>query len=105
MPAPRCHYPARVKSTPLLQAIARVNRIHEDKEFGYLSIRGSAWGVDQSVTMYAHSRGLRGRSDGHVESVHAEWRNCPKRYSDLWDLFQGSQEQLWTKWIMKCGWQ
>ncbi len=74
----------------LLQAIARVNRLHENKEFGfivdYVSVLGE---LDNALTMYSAFEGFD-ESDlvGTITSINSEIEKLPSRYSDLWDLFK-----------------
>ena len=74
----------------LLQAIARVNRLHEGKEFGYIIDYASVLGeLDNALTMYSAFEGFD-ESDlvGTLTSINSEIEKLPGRYSDLWDLFK-----------------
>jgi len=74
----------------LLQAIARVNRIHEGKEFGYIVDYSNVLGeLDKALTMYSAFEGFD-ESDlvGTLTSINSEIEKLPGRYSDLWDLFK-----------------
>ncbi|MDW7731167.1 MAG: type I restriction endonuclease subunit R [Methanolobus sp.] len=74
----------------LLQAIARVNRIHEGKEFGFIVDYASILGeLDKALTMYSAFEGFD-ESDlaGTLGSINREIEKLPGRYSDLWDLFK-----------------
>ncbi|AFV24443.1 type I site-specific deoxyribonuclease, HsdR family [Methanolobus psychrophilus R15] len=74
----------------LLQAIARVNRIHEGKEFGFIVDYASILGeLDKALTMYSAFEGFD-ESDlaGTLSSINREVEKLPGRYSDLWDLFK-----------------
>ncbi|KAF1082454.1 MAG: Type I restriction-modification system, restriction subunit R [Candidatus Rifleibacterium amylolyticum] len=74
----------------LLQAIARVNRLHEGKEFGYIVDYASVLGeLDKALTMYSAFEGFD-ESDlaGTLTSINSEIDKLPNRYSDLWDLFK-----------------
>jgi len=74
----------------LLQAIARVNRLHEGKEFGYIIDYASVLGeLDKALTMYSAFEGFD-ESDlvGTLTSINSEIEKLPGRYSDLWDLFK-----------------
>lgn len=74
----------------LLQAIARVNRLHEGKEFGFIVDYASVLGeLDKALTMYSAFEGFD-ESDlvGTLTSINSEIENLPSRYSDLWDLFK-----------------
>lgn len=74
----------------LLQAIARVNRIHEKKEFGYIIDYASILGeLDTALTMYSALEGFdESDLDGTLKSVNEEIEKLPQRYSELWDIFK-----------------
>lgn len=74
----------------LLQAIARVNRLHEGKEFGFIVDYASVLGeLDKALTMYSAFEGFD-ESDlvGTMTSINSEIEKLRGRYSDLWDLFK-----------------
>ncbi|WP_321429211.1 type I restriction endonuclease subunit R [uncultured Methanolobus sp.] len=74
----------------LLQAIARVNRIHENKEFGFIIDYASILGeLDKALIMYSAFEGFD-ESDlaGTLSSINREIEKLPERYSNLWDLFK-----------------
>jgi len=74
----------------LLQAIARVNRLCEGKEFGFIVDYASVLGeLDKALTMYSAFEGFD-ESDlvGTLTSINSEIEKLPERYSDLWDLFK-----------------
>jgi type I restriction enzyme R subunit len=74
----------------LLQAIARVNRLHEGKEFGFIVDYASVLGeLDKALTMYSAFEGFD-EPDlvGTLTSINSEIEKLPSRYSDLWDLFK-----------------
>jgi type I restriction enzyme R subunit len=74
----------------LLQAIARVNRLHEGKEFGFIVDYASVLGeLDKALTAYSAFEGFD-ESDlvGTLTSINGEIEKLPDRYSDLWDLFK-----------------
>lgn len=74
----------------LLQAIARVNRLHEGKDFGFIVDYASVLGeLDKALTMYSAFEGFD-ESDlvGTLTSINSEVEKLPGRYSDLWDLFK-----------------
>lgn len=74
----------------LLQAIARVNRLYEGKEFGYIVDYASVLGeLDKALTMYGALEEFDENDlAGTLTSVDAEVEKLPQRYSDLWDLFK-----------------
>lgn len=74
----------------LLQAIARVNRLHDGKEFGFIVDYASVLGeLDKALTMYSAFEGFD-ESDlvGTLTSISSEIEKLPDRYSDLWELFK-----------------
>lgn len=74
----------------LLQAIARVNRLHEGKDFGFIIDYASSLGeLDKALTMYSAFEGFD-ESDlvGTLSSINCEIEKLPERYSNLWDLFK-----------------
>ncbi|MBI4682139.1 MAG: type I restriction endonuclease subunit R [Nitrospirae bacterium] len=86
-----------LKEHTLLQAIARVNRLYPEKEFGYIVDYVSILGeLDQALTMYAEA-GLTGFDEedleGTLASVQEEVAKLPQIYSDLWDIFKEVKNQ------------
>lgn len=74
----------------LLQAIARVNRLYEGKEFGFIVDYASVLGeLDKALIMYSAFEGFD-ESDivGTLTSINSEIEKLPERYSALWDLFK-----------------
>ena len=79
-----------LKEHTLLQAIARVNRLHENKEFGFIIDYASVLGeLDKALTMYSAFEGFD-ESDlvGTLTSINSEIEKLPGLYSDLWDIFK-----------------
>ena len=74
----------------LLQAIARVNRLHEGKDFGYIVDYASVLGeLDKALTIYDAFEGFDEEDLlGTLASVSEEVQMLPQRYSDLWDVFR-----------------
>lgn len=75
----------------LLQAIARVNRLHEGKDFGYIL---DYWGVlgelDQALTSYSALADFEeGDVTGSIRSVREEVDKLGQHHTDLWDVFTG----------------
>lgn len=79
-----------MKEHTLLQAVARVNRIHEDKEFGFIvDYVGLLGELDKALTMYSAFDGFdEADIEGALTSVVVEIERLPQLYSDLWDLFK-----------------
>ncbi|GLI38693.1 type I restriction endonuclease subunit R [Geobacter hydrogenophilus] len=79
-----------LKEHTLLQAIARVNRLCEAKEFGYvIDYVGLLGELDKALTMYGAFEGFDEEDlQGTLTSINAEIGKLPQRYSDLWDIFK-----------------
>lgn len=74
----------------LLQAIARVNRLHEGKDFGYIVDYSNILGeLDKALTMYDAFEGFdEDDLTGTLMSVNEEIAKLPQHYSELWDIFK-----------------
>lgn len=74
----------------LLQAIARVNRLHEGKDFGYIVDYSNILGeLDKALTMYDAFEGFdEDDLAGTLMSVNEEISKLPQHYSELWDIFK-----------------
>lgn len=74
----------------LLQTIARVNRLYEGKDFGYIIDYASVLGeLDKALTMYEAFEGYDEEDlAGTLTSINVEVAKLPQRYSELWDLFK-----------------
>ncbi|MBN2104084.1 type I restriction endonuclease subunit R [bacterium] len=74
----------------LLQAIARVNRIHENKEFGYVvDYVGLLGKLDEALTMYSALENFdEADLAGALLAIDKEIEKLPQKHSDLWDLFK-----------------
>ena len=74
----------------LLQAIARVNRVYRDKEFGYIiDYNNVLKELDTALTMYDVLQDFD--EDDLAESltsINEETDRLPQRHSDLWDIFK-----------------
>ncbi|MBI5589377.1 MAG: type I restriction endonuclease subunit R [Deltaproteobacteria bacterium] len=79
-----------LKEHTLLQAIARVNRLSENKEYGFVvDYVGLLGELDKTLTMYAAFEGFdEGDLNGTLTSINAEIEKLPQRYSDLCDIFK-----------------
>jgi type I restriction enzyme R subunit len=84
----------RLREHALLQAIARVNRLHENKDFGYiLDYRGVLEDLDQALSVYAalpefDQDDLKWYAET-LRTIDEEVAKLPQRHSDLWDVFRG----------------
>jgi len=79
----------------LLQAIARVNRVYEGKDYGYIVDYASVLGeLDKALTMYSAFEGFDEEDlVGTLASINSEVEKLPQRYSDLWDIFKEIKNQ------------
>ena len=80
----------RLKEHALLQAIARVNRIHEGKDHGYiLDYRGVLEDLDKALDFYADLSEFDHQDlAGAVTAIEQVCETLPQRHSHLWDVFK-----------------
>lgn len=74
----------------LLQAIARVNRIYADKEFGYIiDYYGVIENLDDALQMYSSFEEFDDEDlAGTLTNISDEIKKLPQKHSDLWDIFK-----------------
>lgn len=74
----------------LLQTIARVNRLYEGKEFGYIiDYCGVLKRLDEALDLYSSLAEFDAADvEGVVTDVSEEVKRLPQRHSDLWDVFK-----------------
>jgi len=74
----------------LLQTIARVNRLYEGKDFGYvIDYCGVLKRLDEALDLYGSLEEFAAADvEGVVTDVSDEVRRLPQRHSDLWDVFK-----------------
>jgi type I restriction enzyme R subunit len=79
-----------LKEHTLLQAIARVNRLHEGKEYGFIIDYANVLGeLDKALTMYSAFEGFDELDiAGALTSIEGEIEKLPGRYSEVWDIFK-----------------
>lgn len=79
-----------LQSHKLLQAIARVNRIYPDKEFGYIiDYYGVIENLDDALQMYASFEDFDEEDlAGTLTNISDEIKKLPQKHSDLWDIFK-----------------
>lgn len=79
-----------LQSHKLLQAIARVNRIYPDKEFGYIiDYYGVIANLDDALHMYSSLDDFDDEDlVGTLTNIADEINKLPQKHSDLWDLFK-----------------
>lgn len=74
----------------LLQAIARVNRIYPDKEFGYIiDYYGVIENLDDALQLYSSFEDFDEEDlAGTLTNISEEIKKLPQKHSDLWDIFK-----------------
>lgn len=79
-----------LKSHKLLQAIARVNRIYPDKEFGYIiDYYGVIENLDDALLLYSSFEDFDAEDlEGTLVIINEEIKKLPQKYSELWDIFK-----------------
>lgn len=89
----------------LLQAIARVNRLYEGKDFGYiLDYYGVLQQLGKAMDLYAALPDFeKDELAGTVTDVADEIAKLPQRHSELWDVFSGvknrQDEEEYEQWL------
>ncbi len=85
-----------LKQHNLIQAIARVNRLHSKKQFGYLiDYRGILKELDATIEKYQDlAERTQGGFDiddlkGLYSRMDTEYKKLPSLYADLWAIFEG----------------
>lgn len=79
-----------LQSHKLLQAIARVNRIYPDKEFGYIiDYYGVIENLDDALLMYSSFEDFDADDlVGTLTNINEEIQKLPQKHSELWDIFK-----------------
>ena len=74
----------------LLQAIARVNRIYPDKEFGYIiDYYGVIENLDDALLLYSSFEDFDNDDlIGTLTNINDEIKKLPQKHSELWDIFK-----------------
>jgi type I restriction enzyme R subunit len=74
----------------LLQAIARVNRIYPDKEFGYIiDYYGVIENLDDALKLYSNFEDFNEEDlAGTLTNISEEIKKLPQKHSELWDIFK-----------------
>lgn len=85
-----------LQSHKLLQAIARVNRIYPDKEFGYIiDYYGVIENLDDALHMYSSFEDFDEEDlAGTMTNISEEIKKLPQKHSDLWDIFKTVANKL-----------
>jgi type I restriction enzyme R subunit len=79
-----------LKEHALLQAVARVNRLYEGKDYGYvIDYYGVLKNLGEAVDLYG-SLGDFDEADvaGSLVDVAEELKTLPQKHSELWDVFK-----------------
>jgi type I restriction enzyme R subunit len=79
-----------LKGHKLLQAIARVNRIYPDKEFGYIiDYYGVIENLDDALQMYSSFEDFDEEDlAGTLTNISEEIKKLPQKHAELWDIFK-----------------
>jgi type I restriction enzyme R subunit len=79
-----------LQSHKLLQAIARVNRIFPDKEFGYIiDYYGVIENLDNALQLYSSLDEFDKEDlEGTLTDIGEEIKKLPQKHSELWDIFK-----------------
>lgn len=74
----------------LLQAIARVNRVCKDKEFGYIiDYYGVTENLGLALDLYSSFDEFdKDDLEGTLINIQAEIKKLPQKHSELWDIFK-----------------
>ena len=90
-----------LKAHNLIQAIARVNRLHENKDFGYLiDYRGILKELDVTIEKYQDlaERTLGGFDTDDLKGLYAsmstEYKKLPTLHKALWSIFDNVKNKL-----------
>ena len=80
-----------LKDHTLLQAIARVNRLYEGKDFGYIiDYRGVLQNLNSAFDLYGKLEDFdHADLEEAIINVAEEIQKLPRRHSELWDIFKG----------------
>ena len=81
----------KLEGHTLLQAIARVNRLFEGKDFGYiLDYVGVLGKLDEAMDLYGSFEGFDKKDlEETLGEITDYISNLPQKHSDLWELFKG----------------
>lgn len=79
-----------LKEHTLLQAIARVNRLHDGKDFGFIiDYYGVLENLDHALDLYSSLPDFDEKDlEGTLTDVANVIRSLPQKHSALWDLFK-----------------
>ncbi|WP_409029334.1 type I restriction endonuclease subunit R [Gracilimonas sediminicola] len=85
-----------LKEHKLLQAIARVNRLFEGKDFGYIiDYYGILGELDEALTTYSELQEFEEEElEGTLTDIKQEIEKLPERHAHVWDIFNGIDRSL-----------
>ncbi|MBK5283874.1 MAG: HsdR family type I site-specific deoxyribonuclease, partial [Bacteroidia bacterium] len=74
----------------LLQAIARVNRVYPDKDYGYIiDYYGVIENLDDALELYSSFEDFDNDDlQGTLTNINEEIKKLPQKFSELWDIFK-----------------
>lgn len=74
----------------LLQAIARVNRVYPDKDYGYIiDYYGVIENLDDALELYSSFEDFDSEElAGTLININEELKKLPQKFSELWDIFK-----------------
>jgi type I restriction enzyme, R subunit len=80
----------------LLQAIARVNRVCPDKEYGYIiDYYGVIENLDVALNLYSSMQDFDLEDlEGTMVNIEEEVKKLPQKHSELWDIFKTITNKL-----------
>lgn len=80
----------RLQGHTLLQAIARVNRIFPDKDYGYIvDYYGVLGALDEALETYSSFDEFDADDlKGTMVNINEEIKQLPQKHAELWDLFK-----------------
>ncbi len=80
----------KLQGHTLLQAIARVNRIYPDKDYGYIiDYYGVLGALDDAIELYSSFDEFDSEDlQGTFTDIEDESKKLPQKHSELWDLFK-----------------
>ncbi|MHB8258811.1 MAG: type I restriction enzyme subunit R domain-containing protein [Bacteroidia bacterium] len=80
----------KLQGHKLLQAIARVNRLYPDKEFGYIiDYAGVIEELNNALDIYSSFEEFDEKDlAGTITNIDEEVKKLPQKHSELWDIFK-----------------
>ncbi len=79
-----------LKEHTLLQAIARVNRVHPGKDYGYIiDYYGNLESLDDALSTYSGLNNFDdGDLNGSITNIAEEIKKLPQAHADVWEMFK-----------------